>query len=184
MKSGDFMDTVVVIVKSLVVLAFLTLLLEMILPQGSTKKYAKFVMGLLVVLVIINPVLRLCGGETPVFGGSLDMSSSVAAEDIVADGENLRDGLTKSAARQYETEINATVRDALADFGGIDDVMTEVAWDGETINAVTVILSVSEDFANNAAELKKIRSKVEKLLSENYGINGENTVVSVSCAAD
>ncbi len=36
---------------------------EMILPDNSMKKYAKFVLGLILITVIMNPILKLFGGN-------------------------------------------------------------------------------------------------------------------------
>jgi len=38
---------------------FFIVAVEMILPDNSLKKYAKFVLGLILIIVVINPILRL-----------------------------------------------------------------------------------------------------------------------------
>ncbi|MEW6082623.1 MAG: stage III sporulation protein AF [Bacillota bacterium] len=53
--------------RDIVFILVLAGILELLLPSGSTRKYVKVVMGLIVVLVVLNPVLSLVKGSLPVW---------------------------------------------------------------------------------------------------------------------
>ena len=178
------MDTVIMIVKNLMVLAFLTLLLELFLPKGSTKKYAKFVMGLLVIVVMVNPVLRIIGGDVSVLDTDFADSSPVSAADIVDGGEKIQTEITKPALAEYEKEITERVKKELGDVCGMRNVVTEISLSREKINTITLVLQVDSQFANTAENINDIRSRTENLLAELYGIQSENVVISISRTAE
>ena len=55
--------------RQILILAGLSLFLEVLLPGGSLKKYTQFVMGLLLVAALLNPLLGLTRGR-PGAGGA------------------------------------------------------------------------------------------------------------------
>lgn len=46
-------------IKQIITIFFVLSIVELILPKGSIKRYVDFIMGLLVVLVFINPFIKL-----------------------------------------------------------------------------------------------------------------------------
>ncbi|MGI5824499.1 MAG: stage III sporulation protein AF [Bacillota bacterium] len=174
------MDTVIMIVKNLVVLAFLSLFLELILPKGSTKKYAKFVMGLLVITVMINPILHVIGEEMPAVAEIAGDSSAVSAEDIIADGQIIKGNISEAAVSEYEADISRQMKKMLSVVDGVDDVMTDISFDNDNIKAVTLVLAVKPEFESNPEKIKEIRQQTENILSEFYGVEAENINVSIS----
>ena len=63
--------------RQLLVLAGLSLFLEVLLPSGSLKKYTQFVMGLLLVAAMLNPLLGLTRGLAPEIKASVLLICSV-----------------------------------------------------------------------------------------------------------
>jgi len=71
---------------------------EMILPDNSMKKYAKFVLGLILITVIINPVIKIFNGDFNVATYTSSLANSI-------DDNNL-----KSTVQRYKDEnINNTL---------------------------------------------------------------------------
>ena len=172
------MDTVVMIVKSLIVLAFLSLLLELILPKGSTKKYAKFVIGILVLVVMINPIIRVIGEDMTVikdFGNNTSFEDSTA--EIVASGNELRDKITTESLSEYEKEIGDSLQAELIEFSGIKSVSVDVKGNADEDYGVVVLIDLDSD---NEVDTEKIRSITENYFIDNYGITDEQIMVTIS----
>lgn len=52
-------DTLKVWVTNITIAIFFITAIEMILPDNNMKKYAKFVLGLMLIVVIINPIIKI-----------------------------------------------------------------------------------------------------------------------------
>lgn len=177
------MDTLVMIVKSLVVLAFLSLFLEMLLPSGSTKKYAKFIMGLLMLLVMINPVLQLVHAELPRVVSVDDVAAAGAsADDIAAAGEELRQGMETDALTEYEQELAARVQEQLESFDEVKAVSVQLSKEDEQVQLVNLLVTLRAEADDS--DKKAICSRAEAVLAEDYGISAEQVRVSFSKAAE
>ncbi|MBC8059254.1 MAG: stage III sporulation protein AF [Clostridiaceae bacterium] len=71
---------------------------EMILPNNSMKKYAKFVLGLILITVIINPIIKIFNG---------DFNTAVYTSNLV---NSMDDNSMKAATQRYKDEnINSTL---------------------------------------------------------------------------
>jgi stage III sporulation protein AF len=71
---------------------------DMILPSNSMKKYAKFVLGLILITVIINPVIKVFNG---------DFNTSVYTSNLAS---SMDDNNLKSTIQRYKDEnINNTL---------------------------------------------------------------------------
>lgn len=177
------MDTLIMIVKSLVILAFLSLFLEMLLPSGSTKKYAKFVMGLLMLVVMINPILQLAHSDLPkVISVDEVAAAGASTDDILADGEALRQGMEEDALTTYEKEMAAAVQDELADFDTVQAVAVQLGKDGEQVQSVDLLVTLKSDAGDG--DTAAIRRQAEAVLAEKFGLQAADVRVSFKKVAD
>ena len=179
------MDMVISVTKTLVILAILSLLLELILPRGSTQKYAKFVMGLLVLLVVINPIIQLAGGETPAVADFDETAAAVSSTaEIIEKGQCLRQSLTAETVSEYEVKIADEIKKSLSDLEGVQSVEIAINEDENGEYSVDVIVLLSQKMKNDLGGITKIRNIAEDLLVNEYGLSAENFNVSVSCLSD
>ena len=98
-------------IKNIVGLLVMTALGEMIIPNGASKKYVRFVLGLIVIAAVVEPLIVFMGGEM-----SFDLASAYAlgeadltkqkkeAEDILKEET---EKVCSNAATElgYETEF-------------------------------------------------------------------------------
>ncbi|KZL94217.1 stage III sporulation protein AF [Clostridium magnum] len=71
---------------------------EIVLPDNSTKKYAKFVLGLILITVFINPIIKL-------FDRNFDINTYTT--DVI---QNFDKGKTENEFRQYqEKNLSSTL---------------------------------------------------------------------------
>lgn len=59
----ELIDWVKEWVRTISAVLFFSVVAEMLMPEGNMKKYAKLVLGVFIVIVIIDPVVRLAGGR-------------------------------------------------------------------------------------------------------------------------
>src|SRR5699024_8710675 len=77
MGVGDFIYT---LLKNVIIIFIILFLFNLIIPKGNIKRYANFVMGLLIIIVVISPFTQILGSEleldTNVFNYSDQMTQS------------------------------------------------------------------------------------------------------------
>lgn len=77
---------------------FFITVVDMILPDNSMRKYAKFVLGLILITVIINPVIKIFNG---------DFNTAVYTSSLV---NSIDDNNLKATVQRYKDEnINNTL---------------------------------------------------------------------------
>ena len=74
--------------EGLVVAVIISIIIEMLVPEGNNKKYIKVVIGLYIVFVIINPILDI-------FNYDFDLKSIISYDTIE----------TSSSITNYEDNI-------------------------------------------------------------------------------
>lgn len=77
------MATLTVWTISVVGIVVITLLVDIILPQGETNKYIKSVMSIITVLVLLQPLPLLFSGESGVFTSALTSEGEEIKNDEV-----------------------------------------------------------------------------------------------------
>lgn len=101
--------------RGLILVIFLAVILDMILPNNAMQRYAKMVMGLLIILLMLSPILKLSGKSVSEMDFTLDSlltggqhkANLPTLDQINAQGEELRQqnaGLTTEAWKAGITE--------------------------------------------------------------------------------
>lgn len=178
------MDTIVAVVRNLIILAFLSLFLELLLPGGSTKRYAKFVMGLLVVLALLQPLLQLTQWKMPVVADYQEESSVAAAEEIVGSGEEIRENFNETVLAEYEKEIAAQIEKLVSGIEGVETVSSTLRFDGEQLSSITLGMEVIPEFWEQPEKIQEIREEAAEILSGFYEIETKDIRISISAATE
>lgn len=143
---------------SIVGIVGLTLLVDIIVPEGQSNKYIKGVMAAVTMLVLIQPL-------PAVLNGSLDIGEYFDTEDAYID-ERLADELTKIKSAQIESSVSA-----LLDGKGIKNTIVDVVFENEFDYIVIINLRnvVIDKNLNHIFSSKLVSSYLEKEL----GIPGQ-----------
>lgn len=179
--------------RQVLVIAGLSLFLDVLLPGGSFRKYTQFVMGLLLVAVLLNPLLGIAGQDLPQV--TAGVFSSVAfppdnSGEIIAAGA----GMTADAVSQAEVELADSlarqIRSLIVLTDGVEDGRVEVQlsdealladhWTGDAHNwgQVVIVLTVAAD---RAAEGAALCSSVRRSVADFYDI--DENMIQVSLAS-
>lgn len=140
---------------------------EMILPNNSMKKYAKFVLGLILITVIINPVIKIFNG---------DFNAAIYTSNLV---NSMDDNNLKSTIQRYKDEnINNTLNNFKENLKFSCEKSLKEKFPKEKFQ-VTIDASFdkkSELFKLKAVEVRTrigIKDQVVLFLSEELKINKE-----------
>lgn len=130
-------------------IAILSVLCDVILPEGQTRKYVKTVFGVVVTLVIVQPVIQLFSGGVSSIFTSTDGSIEAQQQYI----QNVQDRKRDSAIKS----IKALLED--------NNVSVESIAVSDAEEKVTVELNVSY-----SANVEKIVKNVVSSYFANYSI--------------
>ncbi|MCH5165749.1 MAG: stage III sporulation protein AF [Clostridiales bacterium] len=141
-------------------LAVVTTVAEMLLPQGKTKKVIRSVTATVAVLVIVTPLPSLFKSG---FNFDFEKDAVQIDDKYLEYTEKLKSELYCSAAKKY-----------LAEKGYATDFEMSVTLDGWNVKSVTLNFS---DFGmtDNAEHIHK--SEIIKLVADYFGI-GEEAIMS------
>jgi stage III sporulation protein AF len=100
------------IINICVVVFFITAV-EMILPSNSLKKYAKFVLGLILITVLMNPILKLFDKNFDISTYLQTASSSIESKSNTADLKKYKDNSLKDTLSAFESNLQTSIQDKL-----------------------------------------------------------------------
>ncbi|PWK11502.1 stage III sporulation protein AF [Tumebacillus permanentifrigoris] len=104
--------------RGLILVIFLAVILDMILPNNAMQRYAKLVMGLLIILLMLSPILKLSGKSIYQMDFTLDSlltggqhkANLPTLEQINAQGEQLRQQNQGLTAEAWKAGITQNVK--------------------------------------------------------------------------
>ena len=182
--------------RQVLVLAGLSLFLEVLLPGGSLKKYTQFVMGLLLVAALLNPLLGLTRGLAPEVKASVfsDMQQILSGqadttEQIVTAGSNLADGVRAQAAQELANGLERQIASLVGLAAGVENCTVEVSLNADLLydaaeqggwhnwGQVIIVLTVEQARQEQA---ENIGRAVRQTVADFYDI--EPAAVQVSIA--
>lgn len=127
---------------------------QLILPDNSLKKYAKYVLGLLVILVMINPILKFLNSDY-----SMEQYSTKAEEYFKSN--NSKDDLEKykkineeKTLETFKSNLSKQCKEKLKTYYKKDDFKVDIAveYNKESHNIIIKSISIGLESGN----IKKI----------------------------
>lgn len=154
---------------------------EMILPDDSLKKYAKFVLGLILITVVISPIIKLFNKDFNINAYANSATSFItnnnnSSEKNITDykEENLENTLAA-----FKTNVQTSCEEELKDkFPSCDyKISLEVQYDNTMQNII--IKSVKVGVKDNSIEkVKKVVINFDNDASDIENINDVNDAIS------
>ena len=186
-------DLLKVWVTNITVAIFFITAVEMILPDNNMKKYAKFVMGLMLIVVIINPIIKFFDKDfdlnsysskaTSYMEGSTQVSDMKKYKEtnIVNTTENFKENLQKECITNLEgtypeNKYNANVDvvyDSKKGVFNINNVKIEVVDSGVQSVENIKIDTKSVDASNKNVLTNTQGKQIKKLLSSKLKISDD-----------
>jgi len=186
-------DLLKVWITNITIAVFFITAVEMILPDNSMKKYAKFVLGLLLIVVIINPIIKIFDKNFDLGSYSSKATSYMESKDSQSNIQKFKDSnianTTENFKKNLETECIANLEEAYPENKYDADV--DIVYDSKNqifnINSVQIeiveggisnIKNIEINTESVSAPRKKIilseqGNKIKKLISNKFKINDD-----------
>ncbi|WP_291636594.1 stage III sporulation protein AF [Clostridium sp.] len=179
-------------ITNITIAIFFITAVEMILPDNNMKKYAKFVLGLMLIVVIINPIIKIFDKNFDLYSYSnkavIYMDSSTAETNvkkyqeinIVNTANNFRNNLESECItnleevypeNQYNADIEIVYDDEKQVFN-INKVEIGIV-DKEVRNIKNIVIDTKSVNASTRSIIKGEQGdKIKRLLSSKFKISG------------
>lgn len=145
----------------IIIAVIIATIIEMILPEGSSKKYIKVVIGVYILFTIISPVVSKFTGKT------------VAVSDIIDLNQYIDDLKKKEKTQNLLQEDNtASIRDIY--IGNLkSDIQNKLKGKGYTVKSIALDVGYDDNYT-----LNKITLSITKKEEQNYDEDEENNATS------
>ncbi len=145
----------------IIIAVIIATIIEMILPEGSSKKYIKVVIGVYILFTIISPVVSKFTGKT------------VAVSDIIDLNQYIDDLKKKEKTQNLLQEDNtASIRDIY--IGNLkSDIQNKLKGKGYTVKSIALDVGYDDNYT-----LNKITLSITKKEEQNYDEDEENNSTS------
>lgn len=173
--------------EGVIVAVIVASIMEMILPEGSSKKYIKVVIGIYILFVIVTPVINKFSNK------SLDVSSIVDFENKEeykqVSSSNLEEKNSMNIRSMYEMNLKSDIKTKIQNRGYVvENVSVDISDDEKyTINKIEVKISGKQKEKTNDKKKEKevitIVNNIEKVkidLSKNENKDEEEKEYQIS----
>lgn len=151
--------------RGLILIIFLAVVLDMILPNNAMQRYVKLVMGLLIILLMLSPLLKLYG--TSVYEMDFTLEKMFAKEggemksldEIAQKGALLQEQQANNALEQWKAMVAESVKKSVEGKHevAVDAVELEVTKSEKAEPFSIEHLSVAIMQKRSAGEVKQVR---------------------------
>lgn len=144
-------------VESIIIAIIFVIIIEMLLPDGSNKKYIKMISGIYLMFSILNPFFELFDKDI-----DIDLFKNI---EVAETSSNISDDyLKKYYTESFKTAIKANLKELGYEIG-------EIVLELDETNSEIIQIRIRGANVNEFENIKNI-------LFENYGIAYENIIFS------
>ena len=173
--------------QGIIVAVIIATLIEMILPNSSSKKYVKVVIGMYILFTIVSPIIKKLGGKDI----NLNTINIEKYEQQISKSDNtisrkFEDNNTRSIKDIYVSNLKADISAKLKEKGYEIDTSDIQIKDDEnyTIEKITLKLIKMEQIGNTISQKDSKtlsdddKQEVKDYISETYDIDKKNINIS------
>lgn len=166
----------------IVIAVIIATIIEMILPNSTSKKYIKIIIGIFIVYTIISPVIGCFKGE--------DLNNYIKVENYIQSNSNalktneVSDNAQSSIKKIYSQNLQNDLKTKLKEKGYISNNINISISNDDKYNIERIDIKVDEKVTNSNQDekqvktivdnIKAIKIKVKKDDSQNNAIITEN----------
>ncbi len=161
------METLRAMMLNILVMIFLTTLLDFLLPEGSLRGYVKMTMGFFVVLTLLQPVMQLANPEAMLVQWQLTMPATATAESLAVDSEVYQEQV-QQLEQMYSEKLNEQVRSLLLLTTDLEQVQVESVVEEQCLQQLHVQIPAGTDVD---------KQRIAQALSGYYGLAVEQITV-------
>lgn len=151
--------------QGIIVAVIIGTIIEMILPEGNSKKYIKVVIGLYILFSIISPLVNKFTGRT------LSVSDIIDLDEYIETVNNQNNNLYNSLDMQNSNNIRDIYINGLK-----NDIKSKVKGKGFETLSIDVDVANNEEYTLKSITLKLYKTENEEEIEEVNQINNIDTV--------
>ena len=133
-------------------------IIEMILPEGSSKKYIKIVICVFILFTIVAPVINKFKGSSINMASIIDFDKYSDTNEVSA--INLEESNNLNIKQMYETNLKVDIKSKIKSKGfEVQDVNLKISDDGEYI-IESIDITILKEIVNEEDQEKSSKSNV------------------------
>jgi stage III sporulation protein AF len=113
-------------VLNIVTLVLFIVIIEMLIPAGKMKKYVNLVTGVILIIAIINPFIKLMGGSVRLDEVQTANSNFLDKAEIKNDSGILKEEQTKQIIEVYRKKLISQLESAALNTEGVSEAKADV----------------------------------------------------------
>ena len=135
---------------------------EMLMPEGDLKKYARLILGIVLIVIIVRPISRDWGQAF--YSGEVAYQTNVAAVSPDAAAKNMDDQVMSLYKKQLADAMKADLSAQIK--GYAFEVQIESDGSGNISSAAVMLTSTG-----SGGDLPAAEGKAVQILTEKYGVD-------------
>ena len=187
--------------QGIIVAVIIATIIEMLLPEGSSKKYIKVVVGIYILFTIVSPVITKITNKEFKLSDIIDLDEYIEAASSDNTYNELEKSNNENIKEVYIASLKSDIEGKIANKGyNADSIEVEVQDNDEyTINSITISVSkLDEKEENNNIEIvneveinvststekskenekEELSKKVKEYLSSVYELPEDNIIIN------
>lgn len=133
-------------------------IIEMILPEGSSKKYIKIVIGVFILFTIVVPVINKFTGNSENLASIIDFDKYSDSKEVVS--TNLEKSNNFNIRQMYETNLKVDIKSKIKSKGfEVQDIDLNIS-DDEEYRIESIDITILGEIVNEEDEEKRSKSNV------------------------
>lgn len=166
----------------IIVAVIIGTIIEMLLPQGNSKKYIKVVIGIYVLFTIVSPVITKVTGKDIEISDILDLKEYVEeTEETVKIQNTIQDQNTNNIKDIYLDKIKGDMKEKISKKGyNVNNIQIELSND-DNYKILCILLEIeknNEDGSEKNTEQNKIK-EVESINKIEISIGEEENSMNI-----
>lgn len=147
--------------EAIIIAVIIGTIIEMLLPEGSSKKYIKVVIGVYILFTIISPVITKFSGKTLQVSDILDLDKYIEEVERKQTAQNLLQEENSASIRDiYIGNLKADIQNKIKGKGYIvTSIILDVGYDDNyTLHQIRISANKEEDDKNSEKENDVVNS--------------------------
>ncbi|MBO5349519.1 MAG: stage III sporulation protein AF [Clostridia bacterium] len=148
--------------KGIVMAVIIVTIIEMLLPDNTSKKYIKIIIGIFIVYTIISPVINQFSGED--ISEYIEISEFVETSSNIVKSNEISQTTTSSIKKIYIQNLENDLKTKLKAKGYVAGSISIIISNDESYNIEKIDIKIDEKIAA-AQEQKQTRTIVDNIKS-------------------
>ncbi len=155
--------------QGIIISVIIASIIEMILPEGSSKKYIKVVIGVFILFTIVVPVINKFKGNSVNIASIIDFDKYNNSKEVVS--TNLEKENNFNIKQMYETNLKVDIKSKIKSKGfEVQNINLKIS-DNEEYRIENIDITISGEIVNKEDEKKQsnvigIVDSIEKISVE------------------